>query len=146
MKLIRKLHFWLGSFFAPSIIFFALSGSLQILGLHEGSGAIGWVTRLAQIHKSQTYDVPTRRTPPAAAKVDAPARPTAPAAEGEPRPGGGGPSRSVPLEIFFLLMAVSLITSSCLGIYMAVQYKRDRRVIIGLIAAGVVIPILLLFA
>ncbi len=48
------------------------------------------------------------------------------------------------LVVVFVLMAVSLIVSSCLGVYMAFQYKRDRRVIIGLLAAGVVLPILFL--
>ena len=71
MKLIRKIHFWLGTFFAPSIIFFALSGAFQIVGLHEGDGAIGWVARMAQVHKSQTIDTPRARPP----------RPAAPAAE-----------------------------------------------------------------
>jgi hypothetical protein len=48
------------------------------------------------------------------------------------------------LEIFFLLMAVSLITSSCLGVWMAFQYKRDARWILGLLIAGVVLPVLFL--
>jgi hypothetical protein len=50
----------------------------------------------------------------------------------------------MPLEIFFLFMALSLISTSCLGVWMAFQYKRDRRVIGGLLAAGVILPILFL--
>jgi hypothetical protein len=136
MKLIRKLHFYLGTFFAPTIIFFCLSGMLQMCGLHEGRDASTLVARLAQIHKSQTMDLPRRRPPPpaAAARVDAP-----------PPPSPEGPSQSVPLKIFFLLMAISLIGSSCAGVYMAVQYKRDRRVIAGLLIAGILLPILFLF-
>jgi heme/copper-type cytochrome/quinol oxidase subunit 3 len=144
VKVIRKVHFFLGTFFAPSIIFFAFTGALQIFGLHEGSGEIAWVARLAEVHKAQTFDAPRKRPPkPAAPAIEA-ARITAPS----PPPAGGpersGPSRSMMLELFFALMAVSLITSSCLGVYMAFQYKRDRRVIIGLLAAGVVLPVLFL--
>jgi hypothetical protein len=145
VKLIRKIHFYLGTFFAPSIIFFALTGAFQIFGLHEGSGQIAWVARLAQVHKSQTFDAPRARPPapkpqaaaavaqPEPAHVDAPAPPKS-----------GGPTRSMALELFFLLMAISLIASSCLGVWMAFQYKRDARIILGLLVAGVVLPILFL--
>ena len=34
-KRLRDLHNWLGVFFAPGILFFALSGVLQTFGLHE---------------------------------------------------------------------------------------------------------------
>ncbi len=36
LKQIRQLHLYLGTFFAPSIIFFALTGAIQLFGLHEG--------------------------------------------------------------------------------------------------------------
>jgi hypothetical protein len=141
VKLIRKIHFYLGTFFAPSIIFFAFTGALQIVGLHEGEGEVAWVARLAQVHKSQTFDEPRRRpprpAPPALAAAAAPHIEAAPAAP-------SGPSKSQPLVLFFVLMSVSLITSSCLGVWMAFQYKRDRRVILGLLVAGVVLPIVFL--
>jgi hypothetical protein len=153
MKRVRKVHFWLGTFFAPSIIFFAFSGSLQILGLHEGSGSMAWVAKLAQIHKSQTIGTAERRARPPAAPAAAgyddgdhaapPAGEARGAPKGEARP--HGPSPSQPLKFFFLLMAASLILSACLGVYMAVQYKRDRRVILGLLIAGTIVPIVLLF-
>ena len=154
MKLIRKIHFYLGTFFAPSIIFFAFTGALQMFGLHEGSGEIAWVARLAQVHKSQTFDAPRHRDAPkpaAASGADAPGDAHGdahvdapkPPADGAPK-GGGGPSRSMALEIFFLLMAISLISTSCLGVWMAFQYKREVRIIVGLLAAGVVLPILFL--
>ncbi len=51
----------------------------------------------------------------------------------------------LPLKLFFLLVSISLITSSLTGIYMTFLYKRDAGVIIGLLAAGIVVPIVLLF-
>ena len=149
MKLVRKIHFWLGSFFAPAIIFFSLSGAFQILGLHEGDGAVGWIARMAQVHKSQTIAAPRARSPKPAAAAPAADATHADAAHADaptgPRPDAGGSSRSTPLVAFFLLMALSLITSSCLGVFMAFQYKRDRRVIIGLLVAGTVLPIAFLW-
>ncbi|MCB9562528.1 MAG: hypothetical protein H6708_19155 [Kofleriaceae bacterium] len=43
--------------------------------------------------------------------------------------------------MFFLLMSLGLIASSVLGIVMAFQYRRDRRIIIGLLSAGIILPV-----
>jgi len=37
MKLIRKLHLYLGCLFAPLIIFFSITGAWQTFNFHEGS-------------------------------------------------------------------------------------------------------------
>ena len=98
MKQVRKVHFWLGAFFAPSIVFFAFSGAMQILGLHEGSGAMGWVTKLSQIHKDQSIGSTERRARPpgpAAAPVDPPR--ARPGAEADVPP-AGGPRAGAPLR------------------------------------------------
>jgi len=166
MKQVRKVHFWLGTFFAPAIVFFALSGALQILGLHEGSGAMGWVAKLAQIHKDQSIGTIERRarpprpegTPePARAGRDPGDRPASAAEhedgdhDGPPRAAEQRrapphrPSPSKPLKFFFLLMSASLILSSVLGVYMALQYERDRTVIFGLLTLGTIVPIALMF-
>src|SRR5579862_8066073 len=68
LKLARQWHLYLGTFFAPSIIFFALTGALQLFGLHEGHPGEAyqppeWVQKLSSIHKDQT--VSERRGPPA---------------------------------------------------------------------------------
>ena len=51
---------------------------------------------------------------------------------------------TLPLEIFFALMASSLIASSGLGLWIAFTSKRDRTLHVVLLAAGVVLPVLLL--
>ena len=139
MKLARKLHLWLGLLFAPSIIFFAFSGALQIMGLHEGAGASGWISELALIHKDQMVSAPPRAPRPKPAEAAAAPQP-------EPHPDAhDAPHASKPLKAFFLLMALSLISSSGLGIYLAFAYKRDRVTVIALLAAGVIVPLILLF-
>jgi hypothetical protein len=142
MKLVRKLHLWMGMLFAPSILFFALSGAFQVCGLHEGDGP-AWIARLALVHKDQLLSAPSRTPRPAEAapKPDAPkpeaARPVAPPRE-RPHP-------SQPLKAFFFLMALGLMASTGLGIYLAYGYKRDRVTVLGLLAAGTLIPIVTLF-
>ena len=56
IKTIRQIHFYLGVFFAPSIIFFAFTGMLQTFSIHEqhqGKPGVPWVTALAEVHKNQ---------------------------------------------------------------------------------------------
>jgi len=119
MRQIRQLHLYLGTLFAPLIIFFAFSGALQTFGFHESTKngsyqAPGWIVTLANIHKDQRL---TRG------------------------PKGGS---SVLLKWFVVLMAVGLIATTLLGIYMAFKFNRDKRVVCGLIILGIVIPLVAL--
>lgn len=120
MKRIRQIHFYLGVFFAPIIILFALSGALQTFRLQEspkGSAYTppSWIVKLADIHKDQR-------------------------AAHEP-----GRQPSIPLKWFVVLMAVGLISTSLLGIYMAFKFNRDKRLVCGLIVLGIVLPLALLY-
>lgn len=120
MKRIRQIHFYLGVFFAPLIILFALSGALQTFRLQESpKGSTytppAWIVKLADIHKDQR-------------------------AAHEP-----GRRRSVPLQWFVVIMSLGLISTSLLGIYMALKLKYDKRMVFGLIILGFVIPIALLY-
>lgn len=120
MNRARQVHLWLGILFSPLIIFFAFSGALQTFNLHESqkSGsyvAPAWIAKIAEIHKNQRL---------------AHERGAAP---------------SWPLKWLVVLMSIGLIVTSVLGIYMAFKFNRDRRIIYGLLAAGIVLPVLLLF-
>ncbi len=110
--------------------------ALQILGLHEGRDASPVIAKLAQIHKDQIVE--DRPSAP---------RPAPPPASAAPKPAVEkvAPHRSQLLVIWFLLMAVGLLASTSLGIYMAFAYKRDRVVILSLLAAGTAIPVIGLF-
>lgn len=135
MKTIRRIHGWLGVLFAPSIILFALTGALQMFGLHETERGEtpGFVAKIAMIHTHQTDEIPVRKAPPPQA--------TAPKPTVQPQP--ERPS-TLPLKLFFLGMALSLIISSALGVWIAFASKRDQKLHIGLFIAGVVLPIVLL--
>ncbi len=120
MKWMRQIHFYLGVLFAPMIILFALSGALQTFRLQESpKGSTytppAWIVRLADIHKDQRAAHEQGRRP------------------------------SVPLKWFVVVMALGLISTSILGIYMAFKYNRDKRIALGLIILGFVLPLILLY-
>ena len=74
LKAARLLHVYLGVFFAPAILFFALTGALQTFSLHEEARGSAykppvWIVRLAQLHKKQVLALPARRGPGAAPSI-----------------------------------------------------------------------------
>ncbi|MCU1306835.1 MAG: hypothetical protein JWN45_1530 [Acidobacteriaceae bacterium] len=170
MKQIRQLHLYLGTFFAPSILFFAFTGAFQIFNFHEeykGRPATPVFEQLAEIHKNQrvpppaktpapTPEVARAATTPQEPTQPSPAQPKAESAMGEnkeaapPKPATtpAAPKRrkrSEPLKYFLVLMAISLISTTFLGIYMSFKYNRDKRVVWGLLILGTVLPIVLLY-
>ncbi len=161
LRLLRKIHLWVGIFTTPALAFFAVTGAMQTFSLHETTAGSSykppqWIATLAQVHKKQTTAIPVRKSRPAAGegapddrrRSDAGAtaspaqeRPTpAPAAE----PARPAQKSHLPLKIFFLLVSISLLISTATGIYMSYKYSRNWWVLSGLLVAGVVIPIVLL--
>ncbi|MGZ5038645.1 MAG: hypothetical protein ACXWGU_15035 [Usitatibacter sp.] len=134
MKNIRLVHFYLGVFFAPTIVFFAFSGILQVFKLHESyretPGAQGdWIAWMAQVHKEQSL-APPRPAP--ARKTEA----AAPEKEREPR--------STAMKGFTALMGASLIATTFLGLCIAFNYPRRRMGFGVALALGLLAPIVLL--
>lgn len=146
-RLLRDLHLYLAVFFAPAIIFFAVTGAVQVLGLHEASRDGGTykpsplIEKLAQVHIHQRYaEPPRRRAPPATAAAHL--RPAAAPAAQEAR---SGPTLSVQLvKWFFALTAAGLTLSASLGIWIAVTQSRRRALCWALLGLGAFIPIALL--
>ncbi|HEX4165831.1 MAG TPA: hypothetical protein VHZ55_10195 [Bryobacteraceae bacterium] len=143
---IRDLHLYLGTFFAPAILFFAFTGSLQTFGLHEHHDGQAyqppaWIVRLARIHKDQTKELPPPRPEPG----DRPREQRRPPA-GRPAAQQGDRTATTVMKWFVLLMAVGLATTTLLGIYMAYAFTQNKRVTSILLAAGVVLPLAILLA
>ena len=123
-------------FFAPTIIFFAFSGVMQVFKLHEAyratPGAQGdWIAWMSQVHKEAAL-IPPR---PAPAK--------APQAENRP-PSEPRKERSSTFKWFAALMGISLMGASLAGLYIAYSFPGRRKVFFATLAAGIVVPILLL--
>ncbi len=145
MKTIRQIHLYLGTFFAPTITFFAFTGAVQTFGLHEDARdgsyhAPAWLSILAEIHKDQSLDKPHRGLPPGIA----PGR-TSSGAPGSPPEAPRKARASQPLKVFVALMAIGLIATTTLGIYMAFKKIRMRNVTWTLLILGSVLPVALLF-
>jgi hypothetical protein len=152
LKAVRLTHHYLGVFFAPTILFFAITGGLQMFGLHETSRGSSYLppailVHLSQLHKNGTIYLPPRRAaPPAPSKaegqmVDAP-KPNPP--KPSEAPSTPPAPNALPMKIFFAATALALVVSTCTGLFMSWKYARRKVVFGGVFLAGVVCPLLLL--
>ena len=107
MQQLRSIHLYLGCSFAPLLLFFAVSGIWQTLGIHSRV-----LDRLSTIHTS----LPLK---------------------------SGGELTSVFLKLSIIVMSVSFILTTVLGVLMAVKHGRSRRVAFWCLAVGVALPLVL---
>lgn len=137
---IRQWHTYLGAFIAPSVLFFALTGGLQLFALHEAHGAYKpplVIEKLGMVHKDQVFAAKPKRPPaPAAAS----AKPKAEAA----KPEAGPKASTKALKWLFLAVAAGLVISTCLGMWMALFHNRHKGVAWALFLAGAAVPVLIL--
>ena len=144
MMMIRKLHLYIGMFIAPSVLFFAITGSLQLFSLHEdhaGYEAPPLFEKLGALHKDQVFalsDHHDHGPPPSAGEAKAP---DAPAHEEAKPP---KPFKVMALKWLFLAVALGLIASTLLGIWMALTVGRRKGLSLLILAAGIAAPLALL--
>ena len=153
LKSIRLIHRYIGLFFSPTILFFAITGGLQMFGLHETSRGSSYVppnilAHLSQLHKKGTLYLPLRKVaPPNSAKSDG-AKPDGPKLETlKPTQASLAtpPPNSLPMKIFFAATALALAISTCTGLIMGWKYARRKSFVLLTLAAGVLIPAILVF-
>jgi hypothetical protein len=137
---IRRFHLYIGVFIAPSILFFAFTGTLQLFSLHEAHGAYeppALIAALGKLHKDQVFAVekPGADAPDKRDDREHPAHEVH--HDDQPK------VITYVLKWFFAFVALGLITSTCLGLWMALVTSRDRTLSWLLLLAGAVIPILL---
>jgi hypothetical protein len=140
LKAVRQIHNVTGLFFAPTILFFAVTGGLQMFGLHETSRGSSYVppailVHLSQLHKKGTLYLPARKAPQAAQ----------PKPEGPKPPQSPPPPNPLPIKIFFAATALALVISTCTGIVMGWKYARRKSSVLLILAAGIAVPVVLLF-
>lgn len=120
MRRLRLLHLYLGCFFAPALLFFAVSGGWQIYRLQDSTK-----------DGSYTAPVPLKFFSAIHTNQHLP---------------GIRATQTTPLHAFALLAATGLILTTLLGIVMA--FRVSRRVAAPLIClvGGIVLPaVILLF-
>ena len=140
MRKLRQFHLYIGVFFAPAILFFAISGGLQTFRLQQASGWDGapppqWMAWVGSVHIDQTKP---KDEPAVAKKPSAPVDP-AKVAEREVKA-----QKALPLKIFTVMLAIALAMSTLLGAAIALGMKSTRRAATIMLTAGAVVPILLL--
>jgi hypothetical protein len=137
MSSIRIWHTYLGMILAPSIIFFALTGLLQIFSLHEahdGYKPPALIEKLSAVHKDQIFEAKEHNAEPAGPPEPADASPQAP-----PRSMIG----TYVLKWFFALVALGLGVSTVLGVWMGLKATLRRRTNLCLLGLGIVLPVVL---
>jgi hypothetical protein len=117
MKYLVRIHYYLGVFFAPLIIFFAGTGAAQLFMLHRGrkDGSYtppDWLALGSRLHmKQEGYDFPALEL----------------------------------FKYFAAFMAAGLVVSAVLGVVIALKRYggRQKWVTLGCLAAGIAVPVLL---
>jgi hypothetical protein len=143
MMTVRQWHTYMGAFIAPSVLFFAFTGSLQLFSLHEAHGSYAppaVVEHLGRVHKDQMWNAPAKAGPPHA---DDDHDHQAARSGGHHQP-PAAPWPVMALKWLFLAVAVGLMGSTLLGLWLALTVGRQKRLVLGLLAAGLVLPCLLL--
>lgn len=144
---IRQVHAYLSVFAAPTIVFFALTGALQVFSLHEAHGDYRpppLVRALSHLHKDQRLTKPPRR---AASALQSPVLQgdwIAPVAEPAPEPAAPAPLRQGLLKLLAAAAALAMSASACLGVWMALTVTRNRGLLGLTLLAGVAAPLALI--
>jgi len=140
MMTLRQLHSYIGAFIAPSVLFFAVTGALQLFSLHEAHGAYRppeLVERLSRIHKDQVFSLPPARGAQTGGHRDHGPRAETPHA-------APAPAWSVTaLKWLFLVVAAGLTLSTLLGLWMGFTTSRRRGVLLALLVLGAALPVVL---
>ena len=139
MRKLRQFHLYIGVFFAPAILFFAISGGLQAFRLQQASGWDGapppqWMAWMGSVHIDQ-------RLPEAELAAKKPPAPADPAKVAERQ---AKAAKALPMKIFTAALGIALAFSVLLGAAIALTMRSTRRVATIMLVTGSVLPIVLM--
>jgi len=135
MPSIRTWHTYLGILIAPSVLFFALTGALQIFSLHEAHDSYvppPLLEKLSSVHRDQVFALKAHDDEHHDEHDEHAA--TAPEHEEEPA------LATTLLKYFFLLVALALCVSTSLGLWLGLTHVRHKRLGWWLLAVGIILP------
>jgi len=147
MATIRLWHFYIGMIIAPSVLFFAVTGALQLFSWHEAHGNYTpppILEKLSSVHKDQVFKAGHHHDhaePPLAAA--APGAGPAKAAPADDDDKLSGPTLALK-AYFFWVVAGGLTLSTLFGVWIGVTHPTRKRTAVILLIVGAVIPIGLL--
>ncbi len=133
---------------APSVLFFAATGLLQIYSLHEdhtGYTPLSLIENLSAVHKDQRFGTGHRE--PAGVERPQSVKP----ASAAPRIDAVRHAAKIRkfnvatslLKAVFASVAVGLILSTILGLWIAIQNVTRRRTHLVLLSIGAIVPLIL---
>ena len=142
--LLRQWHTYIGAFIAPSVLFFALTGAIQLFSLHEAHDGYKppvLLEKLASVHKDQVFrakddhhgdhdDTDHDRSDQAGAAKS--------------KPADAAQVRIWVLKWLFVVVAVGLVGSTLIGLWLAFTTSKRKGVILLLLLVGAAAPVLLL--
>jgi hypothetical protein len=141
---LRRLHLHVGALIAPSLLFFASTGAMQLFDLHQARGdyrPAPFIEKLSMVHKDQVFLIRAKPKPKPKPAVGAT---TGQASAAEPAPHRRGPKLpALILKWWFLAVAAGLTGSTLLGLWMALRYRAHRTTVSVLLIVGTVIPAIL---
>jgi len=135
---LRMLHSYISAFIAPMIVFFALSGSAQILGLHEAHGDYkpsAFMSSIGRLHKSQVFA-------PAATRPKLPPRLVSDIGREGPKPQTSLATQL--LKGLFVAEALALVATTLFGVWIGITHAKRARAFWIVLGAGTVLPLLLI--
>jgi hypothetical protein len=144
---VRTLHMFIGMLTAPTVLFFAVTGILQIYNLHEarpGYTPPAILEKLSRVHKVQVFALrrPRGQQLHAEQAKSSAAGLCASSAAGTQE--HRNPSAAIVLlKLYFTIAAVGLVFSTLLGAWMGLRPGVRRRVNLLLLGAGILIPVVL---
>lgn len=121
MKTLRQLHLYLGCLFAPLIIYFSISGALQVFrfnDLPEDTPPTQLQTLIHEISKPHTSSTLPGLSPKIA--------------------------KSQAFNWIAVAMSLGMILTALLGIVLALRYSKSPRVVLFCIFSGIALPVLML--
>ena len=119
MRFLRRLHLYLGCFFAPLLLFFVATGwyqTMQVDRQKKRGEAETWIDRVTSVHKDQVF----------------------------PTESAIGYNTTL-FKWFVVLMSIALIATVLLGIVLAFKTLQLRWPVYVSLALGIGLPILLLW-
>jgi hypothetical protein len=119
MRFLRRLHLYLGCFFAPLLLFFVATGwyqTMQVDRQKKRGEAETWIDRVTSVHKDQVF----------------------------PTESAIGYNTTL-FKWFIVLMSIALIATVLLGIVLAFKTLQLRWPVYISLALGIGLPILLLW-
>ena len=119
MKTLRRVHLYLGCFFAPLLLFYVVTGWYQTVNPDRRKGVSDsqdLVSRLSRVHVEQYY----------------------------PTESASGYSTRL-FRVFIVIMANALIATVILGIILAFRTSRNKWPVWLSLALGIALPVILLW-